>query len=301
MRTFTNYTIDIASVGLTVETYLKQTLHYSGRKIQKLTRLKGLFLNGKPAYLQRKIKEHDILRVLVPEDISYGVEPEQGTVTILYEDDQMVVVDKPPNVLVHPTGQTKSGTLSNHLAYVFKQRGITATIRPLHRLDKNTSGCVAFAKDSHSQHLLEQQLKGDIFKRTYQALVKGIVTPATATISAPIGAHPFLPNRRSICEQGETAITHYRTIRQLNGYTLLEIELGTGRTHQIRVHLAHVGYPILGDAMYGTKSSLINRQALHAAQVAFHRLTDDREITINASLPDDFLQAVKHCEQSVCR
>lgn len=297
MRTFINYTIDTSGAGLTVEIYLKQTLHYSGRKIQKLTRLKGLFLNGKPAYLQRKLKEHDTLRVLMPEDISYGVEPEQGVVTLLYEDDQIVVVDKPPNILVHPAGQTSSGTLANHLAYVFKQRGVTTIIRPLHRLDKNTSGCVVFAKDAHSQHLLEQQLKSGTFKRTYQALVKGIVTPSAATIKAPIGAHPTLPNRRSVSEHGEPAVTHYRTLRQFNGYTLLELELDTGRTHQIRVHLAHFGYPIIGDAMYGTRSPLINRQALHARQVTFRRLQDDYEISISAPLPDDFLRAITYCEQ----
>ena len=271
---------------------MKQILQYSGRKIQKLTRQKGILLNGKAVYLQKKVKPKDVLRVLVLEDTAYGVEPEQGNIELLYEDDYMIILNKPAFQLVHPTGQTTRGTLAGFLAYHLQQRGIVSTIRPVHRLDRNTSGCVIFAKDSRSQFALEQQLKERILKRNYWALVNGIVLAEQGTIDAPIGLHPEYPNRRAVDPKGEQALTHYRTIRSFADATLLELTLDTGRTHQIRVHLAHEGYPVIGDRMYGLPSPLIKRQALHAFSVSFKSLKDNHEITVEAPIPPDFTQAI---------
>lgn len=296
MKSFTTYKVASEHTGLTLEEYLKQVLQFSGRKIQKLTRQKGIFFNGKTVYLQRKIKENDTLRILVLGDADYGVQPEQGDIEILYEDKSMLILNKPPFLLVHPTGQTTSGTLANYLACHLQQNGIVSTVRAVHRLDRETSGCVIFAKDSHSQFILEQQLKARTLKRTYQALVKGIVSPPSGTIDAPIGAHPSLPNRRSINQQGEQAVTHYKTIRSLSDATLLELSLDTGRTHQIRVHLAHLGYPLIGDKMYGVRSPYISRQALHAVSVTFTDLENKQEITVTAPFPPDFAQALTSCE-----
>lgn len=292
MKSFSNYRVTEEHAGLTVENYLKQILQYSGRKIQKLTRQKGILLNGKTVYLQKKIKPNDVLRVRVLEDIAYGVEPEQGNIEILYEDDYMIILNKPAFQLVHPTGQTTRGTLANFLAYHLQQRGIVSTIRAVHRLDRDTSGCVIFAKDSRSQFALEQQLKERILKRTYRALVKGIVLSEQGTIDAPIGLHPDHPNRRAVNPKGEQAVTHYRTIRNFEDATLLELTLDTGRTHQIRVHLAHEGYPVIGDRMYGFPSPLIKRQALHAFSVGFKNLKDQHEITVEAPMPPDFIQVI---------
>ena len=292
MKSFTSYKVAIEHNGLTIENYLKQILQYSGRKIQKLTRQKGILLNGKPVFLQKKIKPNDTLRVLNSQDTTYGTHPEEGSIEILYEDDYMLVLNKPARQLVHPTGQTTSGTLSNFLAYELQQRGIIATLRPVHRLDRDTSGCIIFAKDSRSQFILEQQLKDRILKRTYFALTQGVVIPLSGTIDAPIGIHPKLPNRRAIHPQGEQAITHYHTIQEFPTNSLVELTLDTGRTHQIRLHLAHLGYPIIGDGMYGKRSPWISRQALHAASISFIHLKDKQEITINAPLPTDFAQAI---------
>lgn len=293
MRSFSNYKVTSEHAGLTVEHYLKQILHYSGRKIQKLTRQKGILLNGKAVYLQKKVKPEDILRVRVFEDTSYGVEPEQGNIEILYEDDNLIVLNKPAFQLVHPTGQTTRGTLAGFLAYHLQQRGIVNTIRAVHRLDRETSGCVIFAKDSRSQFMLEQQLKERILKRTYAALVKGIPNVLSGTIDAPIGPHPTMPNRRAVNAKGDPAVTHFRTIRKFDEASLLELTLDTGRTHQIRVHLAHAGYPVIGDRMYGWPSPVINRQALHAFGAGFNRLIDNREVTVEAPLPQDFNQAIE--------
>lgn len=292
MKSFTTYKVSSEHDGLTVETYLKQILQYSGRRIQKLTRKKGLFLNGKPAYLKGKVKLDDTLRILVLEDASYGVQPEQGAIDILYEDESMIVLNKPAYQLVHPTGRTTTGTLANYLAYHLQERGTVCTIRPIHRLDRETSGCVIFAKDSRSQFMLEQQLKARILKRTYHALVKGIVDPPSGTIDVSIGPHPSSPNRRIVDQSGEQAITHYITLQNFSDTSLLELNLETGRTHQIRIHLAYIGHSILGDKMYGVHSPLIARQALHAASVSFHHLKDERELIVHAPIPADVIKVI---------
>lgn len=293
MKSFNTYKVTKEHAGLPVENYLKQILHYSGRKIQKLTRKKGILLNGKSVFLQKKINPGDTLRVLNLEDASYGVQPEPGPIEILYEDDYLMVLNKPPFQLVHPTGQTTGGTLANFLAYHLEQRGVVTTIRPVHRLDRDTSGCIIFAKDAHSQTILEQQLKEGVLKRTYQALVTGTVQPPSGTIDAPIGPHPRLPNRRAVQEKGDQAITHYRTIDSFANASLLELSLETGRTHQIRVHLAHLGHPVVGDKMYGTRSPLIPRQALHAHSVTFKHVKDHQEVTIQAPKPEDLIRLLK--------
>jgi 23S rRNA pseudouridine1911/1915/1917 synthase len=293
VKSFNTYKVSEKHTGLTVENYLKQILHYSGRKIQKLTRHKGIFLNDKKVFLQKQLKAQDSLRVLAFADSDYGVQPEQGSVNILYEDNYLLVLNKPPYQLVHPTGQTTGGTLANYLAYHLQQQGIISTIRPLHRLDRETSGCVIFAKDSRSQALLEQQLKKGALKRTYLALVKGQPSLPSGTIEASIGPHPSMANRRAISETGEKAITHYRTIHIFTDTSLLKLSLETGKTHQIRLHLAHIGNPIIGDNMYGVRSSLIRRQALHASSVSFMHLQDNTEITVQAPLPEDITPLIK--------
>ena len=292
MKSFQTHKVSQEHAGLTVENYLKQVLHYSGRKIQKLTRQKGIFLNGKSIFLQKPVKVNDTVRILVLEDVTYGVEPEPGAIEILYEDNYLLVINKPPYQLVHPTGQTTSGTLANHLAYHLAERGIMSTVRAVHRLDRETSGCVIFAKDSRSQSLLEEQLKARTLKRTYLALVQGLVEPPSGIINAPIGPHPTQPNRRAISAKGEEAITHYQTARTFSSASLLELTLDTGRTHQIRVHLAHLGYPIIGDRMYGTRSPLMSRQALHAVSISFEHLADKKLITVTAPLPADFARVI---------
>lgn len=300
MKSFATYKVSAEQAGLTVETYLKQVLQYSGRKIQKLTRKKGILLNGKTVYLQKKITARDTLSILTLDDASYGVQPEAGPLEVLYEDKYLIVVNKPARQLVHPAGRTAGGTLANHLAYYLQQHGIVGTVRAVHRLDRDTSGCVIFAKDSHSQFLLEQQLKSGALKRTYWALAKGQVQPPSGKVDAPIGPHPSLPNRRAINANGENAVTHYHTIRSFPDASLLELTLETGRTHQIRLHLAHLGYPIIGDGMYGTRVAWMQRQALHAVSVSFLHLKEKCELTVHAPFPPDFDQALYFCTKYPC-
>ncbi|WP_319402400.1 RluA family pseudouridine synthase [uncultured Anaeromusa sp.] len=297
MKKFTSYQITAEHEGLTLEAYLKQVLQYSGRRLQKLTRQKGVLLNGKAVFLQKKVKAGDSLRVLLADDVSYGVQPEEGCVEILYEDEYVLVLNKPAGLLVHPAGRTMSGTLANYLAYELQRRKELCAIRPLHRLDRDTSGCVIFAKDAHSQFLLEQQMKEKRLQRIYWALVNGAVLPTEGTIDAPLGAHPSRPNRRAVREDGEKAVTQYRTLERHAAASLLELTLETGRTHQIRLHASHLGHPLIGDGMYGRRASWMPRQALHAACVRFEHLKELREVTVQAPLPEDFEAALAHCRQ----
>nr|WP_092072529.1 RluA family pseudouridine synthase [Dendrosporobacter quercicolus]NSL48523.1 RluA family pseudouridine synthase [Dendrosporobacter quercicolus DSM 1736]SDM43422.1 23S rRNA pseudouridine1911/1915/1917 synthase [Dendrosporobacter quercicolus] len=293
MKVFTAYKITPEHESLTVESYLKQVLLLSGRQLQKLTRQNGIRLNGKRVFLQKKLESNDRLQVMTLADSGYGVQPEPGPVEILYEDDFLLVLNKPPKQLVHPAGRTTGGTLANFLAYHLQQRGLITTVRAVHRLDRDTSGCVIFAKDARSQSLLEQQLKSRSLKRAYWALVQEPPNPPAGVIDAPIGRHPVLPNRRVVTPDGAPAVTHYRTRgTSAGGIALLELTLDTGRTHQIRVHLAHAGCRLLGDGMYGQRTPLIPRQALHAATVSFRHLAANHTVTVTAPLPCDLTKAM---------
>jgi len=285
---FQNYIITATDAGLTIEEYLKQVVHCSNRSLQKLTRSKGIFINKKVAFLKRPLKENDVLRVLVLKDHDYGVTPESGSIEILYEDEDAIVLNKPPFQLVHPTGNTTSHTLANYLAYYFQSKNVLTTIRPIHRLDRDTSGCIIFAKSAYAQTKLEDQLKTRTLKRNYSAFVRGHIEPGDGTIDEPIGKHPTKANQRAVNANGDVAITHYQTITTYSPTcTMLALNLDTGRTHQIRVHLAHLGYPIIGDKVYGTRSSLITRQALHAESITFQHLKTGETIKITAPFPAD--------------
>jgi len=298
VKTYESFLVAEEHQGLTVEYYLKKILGYSGRKIQKLTRAKGILLNNKSVFLQKKVKAGDQLKILLLQDKSYGVVPEQGAVQILYEDPEIVVVNKPARMLVHPAGRTEHGTLANYLAYYFQQKKEVLTIRPLHRLDRDTTGCVVFAKKAEIQSALERQLKQGQFKRIYWALVPGRVEPPAGEIELPLGPDDFKPNRRTVKEQGERAVTRYRTLKteiipDLSlEVSLLELDLITGKTHQIRVHLAHIGHPVLGDRMYGKPFPLISRQALHARTVSFIHPASGQKVTFQAPWPEDLQKII---------
>ncbi|MDR3539864.1 MAG: RluA family pseudouridine synthase [Desulfosporosinus sp.] len=292
MKKYDKYTVDTEHEGLTVETYLRQIVQCSARRLQKLTRAKGILLKGRNVFLQKKVKAGDILQVLVMTDQAYGVRPEAGEISVLFEDAQIIVLDKAAGQLVHPAGQTEGGTLANFLAHYYQTKGILMTVRPLHRLDRDTSGCVAFAKDARTQTEMEQQLQSGSFKRTYLTLVQGLLD-RDGVINEPIGHSPGRPNRRMIRPEGDQAITYFRTVRTLSAASLLELSLATGRTHQIRVHLEHIGHPIIGDGMYGKRSSLIGRQALHASSLCFIHPRTAQVVSVKAPFPADMARVIE--------
>lgn len=288
---FSIYTVTEQEALLTVRDFLK-VHHISARQVQKLTRSKGILLNGRPAFLKATLRAGDIIKIKQTAPQESNIQAEILPIEVLYEDDCLIALNKPPRQLVHPTGRTMSGTLSNALAYYLKQNGKPVCFHPIHRLDRDTSGCVLFAKSSEVQRKLEKQRDDHTLSRTYKALVAGIPTETEGTIRLPIGAHPILANRRAIRDDGDPAVTHYRTITAYDNAALVELTLETGRTHQIRLHLAAIDLPILGDNMYGKRSALIKRQALHAVQTSFiHPITNER-ITIKAPLTTDIQNAI---------
>lgn len=279
--------------GMLLEDYLKAVMEVSSRQRQKLFFSKGVYVNGVAAHTKRSLKAGDMVAIRQFKDSSYGVEAQEGEVQVLYEDNDLIVLNKPAGMLVHPAGQTKNGTLANYLAGYFKAKGKVVTIRAIHRLDRDTTGCVLFAKNGAAQTKLEQMLSAGQLHRSYLAVICGqgkeleALYPA-GVIDLPIGKDPFRSNRRMVSQQGQRAVTHFQVLGSGSEHSLLALQLETGRTHQIRVHLSHAGFPVLGDRMYGRASSLLARQALHGIRLAFSHPMSGEELTVEAPVPTDW-------------
>ena len=218
--------------------------------------------------------------------------PTELPLTICYEDDYMLIIDKPAGMLVHPTTSEHLTTLANAVMHYFSGKKLPYNFHPVHRLDRNTSGLVLIAKQPHIQHLLS---RNDIkhIKRQYLALALGTLIPADGTIDAPIARHPDSIIQRIVDQNGQHAITYYKTLKVLNNASLIELTLLTGRTHQIRVHLSHIGHPLLGDDLYGGSRERIGRQALHAARLHFPHPVTGEIIDISSPLPADLRELIK--------
>lgn len=222
-----------------------------------------------------------------------GMEPDWHELNILFEDDFMLIVNKPVGMEVHPSAHGQKGTLANAVAAYFEMTGKACKVRPVHRLDKDTTGPVVFAKNEAASVILEKSLKDKKIDRLYIALAEGRINPPKGVINAPIGQDRLHSTRRRVSETGEPAVTHYEVTDRLVDHSLVRLRLETGRTHQIRVHLAHIGHPVAGDGMYGGKRTYISRQALHGEKlVCFHPWSGEK-IHVTAPLPEDMLQAVE--------
>jgi 23S rRNA pseudouridine1911/1915/1917 synthase len=241
------------------------------------------------------VRVGDSVDVCVPPPVVTGLVAQYIHVDIVYQDTHMLVVDKPAGLTVHPAPGHPDGTLVNALmAMVTDLSGIGGEMRPgiVHRLDKDTSGLMMVAKDDAAHRSLSKQLKDRKVHKTYIALVVGSLSDDSGTIDAPIGRHPKNRKSMAIVEGGRDSVTEYNVVRRYNGFTLLEAHPVTGRTHQIRVHLASLGHPVVGDAVYGKASPLVGRHFLHAARLGFYLPPEEQEwCEFQAPLPAD-LQAV---------
>ena len=205
----------------------------------------------------------------------------------LYEDDFLLIVNKPPHLPVHPSILHYEDSLSNGVKYYFNRINLKKKIRPVNRLDKDTSGIVIFAKNEYIQECLIKQMKSNIFKKYYIAILDGILENDHGTIEAPIARKENSIIERTISSSGDNAISHYKVLKRFRNMTEVEFYLETGRTHQLRVHSKHIGHPIIGDTLYDKSSALISRQALHAYKVEFiHPIIKEKTI-IQAPVPDD--------------
>lgn len=290
MREFEEYKIEEEFVGLTVKDYVRQILQVSARNFQKLTRARGLLINGKVTNVERKVRQGDYLKVIVLREQSKLLAQDSvQELEILYEDENVVVVNKPAGMLVHPTGRTTHGTLINFLAGKYQDLP-QVKLHAIHRLDRDTTGCVMLAKNMLAKKFYELQLQEGAVKRTYVALVQGELPASSGEINANIAKDPKSPNKRIISAGGKIAITRYKLRETFNtDFHLLELQLLTGRTHQIRVHLEFIGLPIIGDQFYGVKNKEFSGQALHAEQLKFKAQRTGQEIIIKAPFPEDML------------
>ncbi len=235
--------------------------------------------------------------VTIPPPETITLEPEAIPLTIIYQDGDIIVLDKPAGLTVHPAPGHPSGTLVNALLAACPDlRGIAGTLRPgiVHRLDKDTSGLMVVAKNDRAQRALQRQLKERDVRKTYLALARGVPAPREGTIEAPIGRHPKNRKKMAVVADGREATTRYRVREEIAGgkYSLLEVEPVTGRTHQIRVHLAAVGHPVVGDATYGRPSAAVGRQFLHAHKLAFAMPLGGRTVEFESPLPADLREAL---------
>jgi len=249
----------------------------------------------RPTKPSQRVAAGDQVLVRIPPPEPLQLIPETIPLSIIYQDSDVLVVDKPGGLTVHPAPGHPRGTLVNALLALCPDlQGIAGTLRPgiVHRLDKDTSGLLAVAKNDLAQQSLAQQLKGREVHKTYLALVQGVPRPPEGAIEAPIGRHPRNRKKMAVVAGGRPAETRYRTRRVLDGYTLLEVEPVTGRTHQIRVHLAAIGHPVVGDATYGRRSTFVGRQFLHAHRLAFRLPTSGRAVEFESPLPPDLREAL---------
>ncbi len=261
--------------GFTINHILQNELHISSRLLHKLIVLKKIFLNGVLCDTREKAFKNNILLINFDyEEDSSNIVPTKMDLDIVYEDEWILIVNKSAGIAIHPSVLHYSDSLCNGIKYYFNSISLNKKIRPVNRLDFNTSGLVIFAKCEYIQECLISQMKKNLFKKEYLAICEGSFDIKSDTISLPIARKDNSIIERCISENGQQSITHYEVLKEFKNYTLIKCILETGRTHQIRVHLSAIGHPLLGDTLYGNKSDLINRQALHCYKLKFiHPIT----------------------------
>ena len=281
-----------------IKQILKNKFNMSDRFILKLKSSNSIYINDVPVFINYKIQPNDILTIIEnsKEESSNIVPNPNIKLNVLYEDDFLLIVNKPSDLPVHPSILHYKDSLSNAVKYHFNKIGLQKKIRPVNRLDKDTSGIVIFAKNEYIQECLVKQMKSNIFKKKYFAVLSGILDKDSGTISAPIGRKNDSIIEREIRNDGDLAISHYKVLKRFNNMSLVEYTLETGRTHQLRVHSKYIGHPIVGDSLYGSESLLISRQALHAYEVSFIHPISKEKMIIHSDLPDDIKNLINKSE-----
>jgi 23S rRNA pseudouridine1911/1915/1917 synthase len=286
--------------GRTVREVLKRRLGISRRLLVKLkTAEQGIALNGRRAWVNEIVAAGDRIELRLPREQSHDLLPEPMELSIVFEDEHLLVVNKPAGLIVHPTLGHYKGTLANGIVHYWRQRGEIARFHPVHRLDEHTSGLVVIAKHAYAhQQLAEQMARGE-FGKHYRAYVYGCPPHLSGKVDAPIGRSDEDPHRRIVRPDGAPSVTLYSVkTKYACGAAALDIQLETGRTHQIRVHMLHIGCPLIGDDYYADPARqmpelarevnlVIKRQALHASRLVFRHPLNGNWLQLDAELPDD--------------
>ena len=288
-----------------IDAYLSENEEYSRMAIQRLINDGKIIVNGKKIKASYKVQNGDKIKIEEEKPKEIELKAQNIPLEVLYEDNDIIVVNKPKGMVVHPANGNPDGTLVNAIMAICKGSlsGIGGEIRPgiVHRLDKNTSGAIIIAKNDKAHIALSNQLKNHEIKKTYFALVRGIVKESNATINMPIARSKNDRKKMAVDKNGKEAITHFKVLERFDDCTLLEVNIETGRTHQIRVHLSHIGYPIIGDDVYsnGKNRWNVKGQCLHAKSLDFKHPITGKQIHIEAPLPKYFTDILKELESIV--
>lgn len=285
-----NYTVNTPNLYNTVRDVLKNYFLVSSRLLLKLKNNNCVFLNNKKCSINSTISLGDIVSFsLNYEEDNSNIVATNIPLNIVYEDNCLLIINKQPNVAIHPSMLHYDNSLSNGVKFYFDSIGLKKKIRPVNRLDRNTSGLVIFAKNEYVQEFLIKQMRNNTFSKEYLAILEDILNKKKGTIIAPIARKKDSIIERCVDESGDFSITHYKVIKEFNNLSLVNFKLETGRTHQIRVHSSYIGHPILGDDLYGNKSSLIYRQALHSYKIIFIHPKTREKMCFEIDLPKDMI------------
>jgi 23S rRNA pseudouridine1911/1915/1917 synthase len=317
------YVVPAEAAGLSLGKYLYDRLKLSRNLIRKAKNSEGLFVNGQMAYTNQLLAGGEVVELVLA--VAGRVAPEPVPLAVIYEDEYLLVVDKPPFMVVHPVKDYVGGTLANGVAYHLQQQGVEPVVRPIQRIDRDTTGLVLFAKDPAVAGSLARELDKHKLDRHYVAFVHGRPAEEAGTVNLPIRrvwGHPVAREvavgprtleqeallseavargvvlRAEWMATGQAAVTHWTVMRRWSTVSMLALQLETGRTHQIRVHMANLGHPILADQLYGRSGEAPGHQALHAASLAFTHPVTGEPLRFEAPLPGDLSQLISQLDQA---
>ena len=285
------YTVDLQNKGRTVRSILKNEFRFSHNLIKKFKYHGTVYCNRIPVYMNHIVETNDIIEAEVNfVETSNNVKPVKMDLCILYEDEYLIALDKPPGIIIHPLGINSDNTIANGLMHYFMDNGLQIRIRPVSRLDRDTTGVIVFSKNEFIHEKLSGQMQSKLYKKEYTGVVHGCPVAPSGTIDLPIARMKGSIILREVSEAGAPAITHYTVSEYLNNAAVVRFVLETGRTHQIRVHCRSIGHPLVGDTLYSDiPTKLISRQALHSHSVSFVHPVTGRPLKVSSPIPQDIL------------
>lgn len=290
-----DYIIDEDSAGLRVEQFLRRK-RYSGQNLSEIKRMpKSILVNGVHYYMRQELSTGDHLQVRICETKnSEKIPPTNLPLDIIYEDEDLLVLNKPAGMPIHPSLNNYTNSIANALAYYFQSQGKPFIFRCCNRLDRDISGLTIVSKHLVSGSILSDMTKYREVHREYLAIARGSVTPSEGTIQAPLGRKEGTIIERTVdWEHGEDAVTHYKVVKEANGHSLVSLRLETGRTHQIRIHMKYLGYPLIGDYLYNPDMEYMTRQALHSHHMEFTHPITGEHMSFTAPLPEDMARVMQ--------
>lgn len=290
-----DYIIDKDSAGLRVEQFLRRK-RYSGQNLSEIKRMpKSILVNGVHYYMRQELSTGDHLQVRICETKnSEKIPPTNLPLNIIYEDEDLLVLNKPAGMPIHPSLNNYTNSIANALAYYFQSQGKPFIFRCCNRLDRDTSGLTIVSKHLVSGSILSDMTKYREVHREYLVIARGSVTPSEGTIQAPLGRKEGTIIERTVdWEHGEDAVTHYKVVKEANGHSLVSLRLETGRTHQIRIHMKYLGYPLIGDYLYNPDMEYMTRQALHSHHMEFTHPITGEHMSFTAPLPEDMARVMQ--------